>query len=276
MEAATGEWVQRYLRLLGAEPEHPGVEALGRLIRANVLTIPFVNVSSILRRAQTPVGAPVPPLDTEEILISWEEQRSGGVCFERTVMFGRLLGDLGYDAHPIMANASFPGSHNAVLVHLEGKRYLAEVGAGSPFFDPIPLGAAAEVRHAGLTYRFRPGDAPDVLLQERLIDGAWTPFFSYDLRVPDDDAVEEAYQRHHTPGQSWVVDDLFLVRSSEVDVKVFRNQQFTHYTQDGKHSERITDPAAIAHLVSDVFALPKLPIAESLRAQAAFAHTRGP
>lgn len=271
MEAATGEWVQRYLRLLGAEPEHPGVEALGHLIRANVLTIPFINVSSILRRARTPLGAPVPPLDTEEILISWEEQRSGGVCFERTSMFGRLLGALGYDAHPIVANASFPGSHNAVLVHLEGKRYLAEVGAASPFFDAVALGAEAEVRHAGLTYRFRAGDAPDVLLQERLINGAWTGFCSYDLRVPDDDAVEEAYQRHHTPGQSWVVDDLFLVRSSEVDVKVFRNQQFTHYTQDGKRSERITDPAAIAHLVSNVFALPRLPIAESLRAQAAYA-----
>ncbi len=45
--AAGVAWAERYLRLLGLPREAPGLEALGRLTRAQILTVPFENSHAI-------------------------------------------------------------------------------------------------------------------------------------------------------------------------------------------------------------------------------------
>jgi putative transposase len=78
------------------------------LIRAHVATVPFENSGSLLQRLAAGTG-PVPPLDSEALLAAWEARSAGGVCFEHTEMFGRLLGALGYPILPIAGEISFPG-----------------------------------------------------------------------------------------------------------------------------------------------------------------------
>ena len=91
------------------------------------------------------------------------------------------------------------GNHQALLVTLGEQRYLIDVGNGAPHFDPIPVGQPVEVRHAGLAYRFRPGDEPGSYLQERLLGGEWSPFCRYELRDQAAAEVDAAYRRHHIP-----------------------------------------------------------------------------
>ena len=134
-------WVERYLGLLEVEHSAPSPEALARLTRAHVGAVLFENVTSILRRRAHPTG-PVPPVDPEALLESWERGRGGGACFELAEMFARLLVGLGYQAHPVLGDMKFPGAHQAVLVDLYSRRYLADVGNGAPFFEPIPLEGA--------------------------------------------------------------------------------------------------------------------------------------
>ena len=110
MSTAASEWVRRYLALIGIDREAPSLDGLGRLIRAHVATVPFENSASLLRRLAAGTG-PVPPLDSEALLAAWEARSAGGVCFEHTEMFGRLLGALGYPVVPIGGEISFPGSH---------------------------------------------------------------------------------------------------------------------------------------------------------------------
>ena len=183
-------------------------------------------------------------------------------------MLGRLLVALGYRAHVVLGDITFPGSHMAVLVELHGRRYLVDVGNGAPFFEPIPLDGPVEVRRAGLAYRVRPGDAAQEWVQDRWIDGAWEPFCRYDLRPPDPRQREAAYQRHHTPGESWVVGSLTLVRCGPDEVCRLRDQEFTRYPPGGKQTSRVTEPAAFASLAAEVFELPGLPVEEGLRALA--------
>jgi arylamine N-acetyltransferase len=265
-ESAVSEaWVGRYLELLGLAREAPGLDALRRLARAHLLKVPFENVTSILRRAGRPTGS-VPPLDAERLLEAWTAGRSGGLCFEITYGFSRLLAALGYQCHPILAYITFPGSHQAVLVTLGEKRYLVDAGNGAPLFEPILLDGTLELWRAGLGFRYHPG-ANDEWIQDRWIDGAWAPFCVFDLHVPDPEVSAAAYQQHHVVGGSWVVDRLVLVRCLEDEVVSLRDGQLTRFTIDGKS----TEPVALAdypRLAADLFALPALPIAEAVAALA--------
>src|SRR3712207_2804062 len=135
---ASYEWLGRYVDLLGVDHPVPGLDALGRRTRAHLGAVPFENVTSI-RRRRAARGRPVPPLDSEALLAGWEQKRSGGLCFEVAEMFSRLLVSLGYRAQVVLGFITFLGSHQAVLVELDGRRYLVDVGNGAPFFEPIPL-----------------------------------------------------------------------------------------------------------------------------------------
>jgi arylamine N-acetyltransferase len=212
------------------------------------------------------VDHPVPPVDLDALLASWEERSGGGVCFEHAAAFDRLLAELGYRVQEVLGAITFPGSHQAVVVELDGARALVDVGNGAPFLEPIPLDRTVEIHRARLSYRFGPDGTSDGWLQERRIDGAWVPFCRYALAPPDAAAGAAAYQRHHTVGETWVLGSLTLIRSGEQEVFVLRNDELSHFTEGGKRTDRVDGPAAHARLASDVFRLPALPIEAGLAA----------
>ena len=261
-------WVERYLSLIGVEEEAPGLDGLGRLVRAHVQGVPFENSASLLRRHEAGAG-PVAAIDPRMLLADWEARRAGGVCFEHAEMFGRLLVELGYDVIPIAGEISFPGSHQALVVDLAGARWLVDVGNGAPFFEPIPLDRPIEIHRLGLSYRFAadPGD-PGVWIQERAMEGAWRPYCRYILRpqLPMDRDV--AYQRHHRPRDTWVTNSIVLIRSREEEVLVFRNMDQHRYTTRGKISSRVEDPDGWARLAGSL-GLPAFPVRDVACAWAA-------
>jgi arylamine N-acetyltransferase len=264
--SVSGDWVRRYLDLLGVEPPStPSLSALAVLTRAHVLGIPFENVTSLLR-SRAHRGRPVPPIDPDELLAGWEQGKGGGVCFEAGELFGRLLGALGYCVGSAMGLISFPGSHQALVVDLAGSRYLVDVANGAPFLEPIPLDRTVEVRRAGLTYRFRPGAFAAEWVQDRLIQGAWAPYCRYSLRAPTHAEREAAYQRHHTPGESWVTGTLTLIRCEERQVFVLRDEELARYTEGGKSTEQVSGLGRYAELAREVFRLPALPVADGVAA----------
>jgi arylamine N-acetyltransferase len=267
MSTAASEWVKRYLALIGIDREAPSLDGLGRLIRAHVATVPFENSGSLLRRLSAGTG-PVPPLDSEALLTAWEARSAGGVCFEHTEMFGRLLGALGYPTIPIAGEISFPGSHQALLVDIGRARWLVDVGNGAPFFEPIPLDRPFEIRRAGLGYRFRADPAdPGVWVQERALEGGWKPYCRYLLRLQSPADRDIAYQRHHRARETWVTNTIVFIRSREDEVLVFRDGEQTQYTPDGKIAQRTEDPAAWARLPV-LLGLPALPLSAVARAWA--------
>jgi N-hydroxyarylamine O-acetyltransferase len=250
----------------------PGLSALTRLTRAHVLSIPFENVTSILRRYARPVPDPVAAIDPDATLRAWERRASGGVCFEMTEMLSRLLSALGYRAYPIAAGRVDPtgwhGGHQAMLVSLPEGRYLVDVGNGTPFLEPIPLDRSFEVHRAGLAFRFRADDASDGWIRDHWIDGAWSPFLVYTLAPASSSLRMAAYQRHHTPGASWVVGGLVLIRSGDDAVYSLRGDRLSRYTAAGKHVELLTSDADYERVASDVVELPALPVLQARMALA--------
>jgi N-hydroxyarylamine O-acetyltransferase len=265
------DWVRCYLDLLEVEHAEPGLSALSRVTRAHVLGVPFENITSVLRREAHGDG-PVPRPDPEATLERWRQRGGGGVCFEVAAMVDRLLVGLGYRTFPVLAQVTFPGSHQANLVDLDSGRYLVDAGNGAPFLEPIALDGTVEVHRAGLAWRFRPDTTPDVWIQDREIDGKWVPFCHYVLRPADPELREAAFQRHHTRGQSWVVDNLVLTRSAEHEVWSLRDNELRHFTPESKTVEPVSVPADYTRLAATRFGVPALPID---RARAALEERRG-
>ena len=259
------DWLGRYLKLLGLEREPPNLEYLRKLTRAHLSCVPFENVTSILRR-HAASDERVPTLDRDSELRAWLERRGGGLCFEVVDMFGTLLSGLGFRVHPVLATISFVGSHQGLVVEIENTRYLVDAGNGAPFFEPIPLGEPVEVGHVDLVYRFRPAeDRPDGWVQDRLIEGNWQPFCTYDLAPATDADRATAYQRHHVRGRSWVVDNLTLVRCTDIEVWSLRDNRLTHFTTAGKSVREIASDADYRAIAADLFDLPNAPIDAAVR-----------
>jgi N-hydroxyarylamine O-acetyltransferase len=264
---ASAAWLASYLDVLGVGREQPSLAYLRKLNRAHVLRVPFENVTSILRRAAAGEGE-VPPLDRDVELNAWAAQRGGGVCFEVVDMFGALLAGLGFRTHRVLAKISFVGSHQANIVDIDGSRYMVDAGNGAPFFEPIPIGGTTEISHAGLTYRFRAAeDQPDHVIQDRLIEGEWKPFCTYDLAPGTEAGRTEAFRRHHVRGGSWVVDNLTLIRCTDADVWSLRDNHLTHFAANrAKESRDLGSPEETRHVVAEIFGLASAPVLEAIEA----------
>ena len=235
-------------------------------MQRQITTVPFENLTSILRRYEF-LSEPVPPPNPDELLGNWRQKQGGGVCYELSAMFARLLRAVGYDARLVLGQISIPGGHQAIVVELSGDSYLVDIGSGSPLFEPVPLDREFEVQRAGLGFRFRPGDAPKEWVQDRWLDGAWVQHCRYDLRPISADVRMSAYQHHHTPGASWVIGAPRVVRCDENAVDRMIGDEFTHFSVADKRKESVDGPERFALLATEVFGLPALPVADAFRAQ---------
>ncbi len=265
-DAPSQAWVDRYLALLGIEAELPSLAALETMVRAHFARVRFENITSILRSAGAP-GGPVPPLDPEAILANWEDRCGGGVCYEVATMFSRWLGGLGYETSLALGQISISGGHLAIVVTLDERQYMVDMGCGAPLFEPIPLDREFEVHRARLGYRFRASDEPGIWLQERFEHGEWKTHCRYTLAPSAPEDRNGPYQHHHRPNASWVTADPRLVRCAEDAVSKLTEHEYERYTADGKHVQPVGDRDEFMRIAAEQFDLPNLPWNDALRAR---------
>lgn len=269
--AATAVWTRRYLALLNVPAGPPSVERLSALVRAHMLTVPFENITSILRRRDHPEG-PVPQPDPELLLSNWEQRAGGGVCFEIAMMFDRLLVALGYQTYLVLGQISLPFGHQANIVELLGKRYLVDMGSGAPIWSPQLLdNGPTEVHVHGLKYRFRAGDDAGCMFQDRMIDGEWKQHCKYTMSPSAFEDRNKGFQHHHTPNASWVTGSITMVFPTEHEVYSLKDAALTRHTVEAKSVETLADEAAFRSKAAEKFKVPGLKIADALSVRAQFA-----
>jgi N-hydroxyarylamine O-acetyltransferase len=129
--------LHRYLRRIAySGPLSPTRQTLHNLHRAHLLAIPFENID-----VQT---GHVPSLDEDAIFEKIVKDERGGWCFEMNLLFAWALRQTGMRVETIGATVGKrePGKaidHIALLVHLDGEPYLADLGFGNGFLTPTPL-----------------------------------------------------------------------------------------------------------------------------------------
>jgi N-hydroxyarylamine O-acetyltransferase len=153
----TSEWgidavdLDAYLARIGQERRPPSESALADLMRAHVQAIPFENVDVVLRQHQ---GISLDVVSAK-LVGRWR----GGYCYEQSGLFAAVLEQLGYTVHRLSARVQprrpGPYTHMTLVVDVDGRSFLADVGFGAGIIDPMPLVDGQEVDQAGWLHRIR-------------------------------------------------------------------------------------------------------------------------
>lgn len=181
----TGLEVPSYLDRIGYRgPLTPTAETLRALQVAHLQTVPFENLSI---HAHQPIV-----LDDESLFEKVVVRRRGGFCYELNGLFAALLRALGFQvamlsAEVASADGTFspPFDHMALRVDLD-ERWLADVGFGDSFRDPLRLDERVE--QAEGVRSFRVDEDGDHLLHHLLLlrrDGPgqpWQPQYRFTLQ----------------------------------------------------------------------------------------------
>lgn len=260
----TPDGITAYCARIGVEaPPAADLDGLLMLQRAHRLAIPFENLDIPLGR-----GIDASPEAVEAKLVG---ARRGGYCFEQNGLFVAVLSALGFTARPLMArvwlNASAdvpPRTHMLVLVTLDGRDWIADVGFGGSFTPPMPLEDGVEAGTPdGARHRLRrvamPGDPDSEWLLER--DGVaaeadgWRPQYGFSLRgVVQADIDQGNHWTATRPGTRFT--SLCVVSRVLPDgFAALTDRHLSIHRGDTHESREIEGPDAYRDLLDSVFGL---------------------
>jgi len=165
-------------------------ENLSKYARKHGLLVPGAGEGA--RLVEAPSGwAPPPGFQklrlADEVMLDHARLGTGGTCFSLTNALWRVVTDLGYRGYPVMADMRHgPNVHCALVVELDGLRYLLD--PGYLVAEPVPLrrGVAVAVGHPGHRIEYRPvADLDEFELYT--VDGSGAETFRYRLRAAPTD-----------------------------------------------------------------------------------------
>jgi N-hydroxyarylamine O-acetyltransferase len=242
--------VDRYLARLGIEGRPaPTIANLRLLQRAHLRRIPFEN-ASILRGEPLPID--VPSL-AEKIL----DRGRGGFCYELNGLFAALLESLGFDVKLRGSRVFIDGDslgppldHLCLEVTIDGEPWLADVGFGYSFLEPLRFRTGIEQEDP--MGRFRLVDAPDGAIDVEWLHrgGRWRGHYRIDPGTHDlaDFAAMCEYQR--TSPDSHFHTGWALSRATDLGFVTITGRQYVA-SERGEVVEKrtIDDDAELARLV---------------------------
>jgi N-hydroxyarylamine O-acetyltransferase len=187
-----------YLDRMGlTRPITLNIDGLRQLQYAHLMRVPFENLDIHLGR---PIRLDVVSF-FEKIVIG----RRGGFCYELNGLFACLLKSLGFQVNLLSARtANREGGfgpefdHLALRVDLD-QPYLADVGFGDAFLEPLRLVAGIEQNDPRKTFLLTQEGA-DWLIRERTPGGTWKPLYLFNLLPRGlEDFIEMCRYHQHSP-----------------------------------------------------------------------------
>jgi len=239
--------LDRYARRIGLDrlPD-PTLEGLRRLAFAHATHVPFENFGAWLGH-----GVDLSLAAVERKLV---EQGRGGWCFEQNLLFGAVLRSMGVQAQDLAARVLWfrppghrsPRTHRLLLLTIEGRPYVADVGFGVVTLSTVLL-LEPDIEQATPheLHRFvRDGHGWRL---EAKLDSHWQPLYAFTLEpwCPEDFEPVN-YQLAHDPASSFV-QSLALARATPTGRLTMRDLDFTRRERGVVVESR--RPASAAELV---------------------------
>ena len=186
-------------RIAYAGPIAPTLEVLRNLHRVHLLSVPFENLDIALGREIV--------CDEHAFIRKIVERRRGGFCYELNGAFAGLLRAIGFKVTLLSARVPREdGSdgpefdHLALRIDLD-EPWLADVGFGDSFLEPIKLSAGVEQQQDGWTYRVV--DCEKSLCVERAErDAAWKQQYAFTLPPRSLNDFADMCRYHQTSPES--------------------------------------------------------------------------
>ena len=193
--------VKAYLERINYKgPLEPSAETLRALHVAQLLSVPFENLSI---HAREPIV-----LEDEALFEKIVVRGRGGFCYEDNGLFAALLRALGFEVSMLSAEVAHAGGgfsppfdHMALLVTL-GERWLADVGFGDSFVEPLLMDERGEQIQGRHAYRITHEGDYLVLARRELTGDAWEAQYRFTLRPHAYADFEEMCRYHQTSPDS--------------------------------------------------------------------------
>ena len=258
-ETLTSAQLQRYLdRVHYRGSLRPTTETLTGLHRAHLLSIPYENLDIHLGRPLT--------LDADAIFTKLVDERRGGWCYEMNGLFCRVLDTLGFAVHRVSGAVGrarrgdrAEGTHLVLIVSIDETPWIADVGFGDGFLEPLPL-RPGEYRQDFLEFRItREGERWTVHSHE--FSGADQFDFTTEART-----LEWFGPQCHelqTSPESGFVQKTVCQRFLPDGILTLRGAVLRQVTKHGALDRVITHADEYAKVLADRFDL-RIPAAESL------------
>ena len=259
---AMGFDLDEYLARIGySGPRRAGLDVLEAIHLAHARAIPFENVDPL-------IGRPV-RLDARSLHRKLVREGRGGYCFEHNLLFGHALAALGFEVTGLAARvlwnqppaAVTPRGHMLLLVDLEDRAYIADVGFGAlTLTGPVRL--EPNVDQLTPHERFRLLRTGGVFELQSHLHERWKPLYRFELQEQflADYEVTNWYLSNH-PDSHFVtglmaarpdLDRRFSLRDAELSV---------HYLSGETERRRLATGADLRAALEDVFlvTLPDVP-----------------
>jgi arylamine N-acetyltransferase len=264
---ATGLF-SHYLSLLQLPKENPSLENLTRLVRAQLMQVPFENISKLYRLKHD--GLREMP-SFEQHLVGIERFNFGGTCYANNYYYNRLLNYLGYEVKLCGADMANPDVHLVSIVKLNGREYIVDVGYGAPFYAPMPRDLQEDytISFGDDRYALKP-QTTDGRSQLDLYRGGQLKHGYSVNPIPREieyfaDVITDSYRP-----QATFTNALLLVRFFESRSIVIHNYNLIESGPTKSRIDKISDREELINSVEKHFGIPRKIIAESISMLAEF------
>ncbi|MFJ9917706.1 arylamine N-acetyltransferase [Streptomyces rubiginosohelvolus] len=230
----------------------PDRETLFVLHRCWRRTVPYENLDIQL-------GRPI-SLDPDALADKLIRRRRGGYCYEQNAGLAMMLRLAGFEVSMVEGGVmrqahgdAMWGNHNALIIDLAGRQWLADAGIGDGFTEPLQLREGIHTQGA-FTYRL-----------ERLDPGTWrfhhhpgASIASYDFHLQPREPADFAARSHElsTSAASPYVTTLITARPTEEHTLLLLSRTIRQYSADGRSSRTIRDMSEFATTLRDRFLVP--------------------
>jgi len=215
-------------------PAKIDIAAIAGMMRRQLFTVPFENLD-----VQEKQSVSLVPEDIVEKILY---RQRGGYCYEVNGIFAMALQALGVQyqfvaARPMFYPVKRPRTHMALVLTIEGERWLCDLGFGSyGIRAPMSLDATdIEVRQDGDTFMLSKGNQ-EYLLKAR-VDGEWANQYAFDLSPQEWIDFAPANYMNSTHPDAIFVQKMLIVLHNESGrkilfgdiLKIVRNGQSAHH-----------------------------------------------
>jgi N-hydroxyarylamine O-acetyltransferase len=157
----------------------PDLKTLKHLHLHHLLNVPFENLDIHIKRKII--------LRPEMFYNKIIENNRGGFCYEMNGLFYEVLKALGYKVKMVSArvyDTAEPGpefDHMALIVSLGNEDWLADVGFGDSFLEPLRLEPETEQKQYGKTFKIEIIDKENFKVQNLDSKGNWNNMYRFSL-----------------------------------------------------------------------------------------------
>lgn len=239
---------EAYLARIGhAGARAPTIDTLRALHRAHLHAVPFEDLDIHL-------GRPI-VLDRAALFRKIVGERRGGFCYELNGLFADLLSFLGFEVSLLSARVAKeaggfgPEFDHLTLLVTAGGRFLADVGFGRSFREPLSLDAPDESEAEGLRYRaVRHGDAWQVESREPGAEAK--PEYAFTLAPHPLEAFAGMCEYHQTSPESHFTQNVLCSLATERGRRTVSGRTLIETEGDARRETPLDDDARVEVLAT--------------------------